>query len=354
MVSRVNILCKLVVTALFCRHSALAAAIALLLMLPSCILTGDGEAGYGDGYAKGMNIFFMRSRNAYRPAEYDATLDELKRVGVNTVFIITFHFVKKATSDSIFATAESIPDSTLAAIIEQTQAKGLKPILKPHIDVLDATPRYRIRPAHIEQWVGCYRRILQRSVTLSNHYGLGTLVVGTELDGVAETPQFRTLLRDELRTSFRGELWYAASFDHFLSCSLWPVVDAIGVNAYFNLCRRDDCSPQELMESWNYWLNTLERFSRAHAKAVYITEIGYYSRAGCAINPGDWSTGGGIDVDEQAQAYEALLSQAHAFSAIKGIFWWQWELNNPWESDSADYTPQDKPAQDVLARYWSQ
>jgi hypothetical protein len=354
MVCREILFCKRIAAQVRTCHSALAAALALLLMLPSCFLMDTGEVGYGDGYAKGMNIFFMHSRNAYRPAEYDASLDELKGVGVNTVFLITFHYVKTAASDSIFTNGESIPDSTLAAIIEHTLARGLTPILKPHIDVLDATPRYRIQPAHIERWIGCYRQILQRSVALSKRYGLTTLVVGTELDVVAETPQFQALLRDEIRPAFDGQLWYAASFDHFLSCSVWPVVDAIGVNGYFNLCQRDDCSQGELLESWNYWLNTLERFSHAHAKPVYITEIGYYSRAGCAINPGDWSRGGAVDFAEQAQAYEALLSQAHAFGSIKGIFWWQWELNNPWGNNRADYTPQDKPAQDVLARYWGQ
>jgi len=300
-----------------------------------------------------MNIFFMNSRNCYRPVEFENALNELLLAGVNTVFIVTFHYAEDDASDSIFGTGETVPDSTLCEIIEHTRAKGIEPILKPHIDLLNGMPRYSIKPVNISKWIASYKDVMLRYIDISNVYDLDKFVIGTEIDNIADSKEFHSMISNVIRHRYKGEILYAASFDHFLSSSIWSVVDAIGVNAYFNLCQRDDCLQSELVESWNYWLNTIDRISISKSKPVFITEIGYYSREGCAINPGDWNRGGNINCDEQAQAYEALLCQAYEFSNIKGIFWWQWELNNPWENDSSDYTPNNKPAEQILSKFWN-
>lgn len=325
----------------------------VILCVSNCSQFSGSEETYSADYFKGMNIFFMNSRNVYQPTEYDKTLDELLSAGINTVFVVTFHYAKTETSDSIFSTEETIPESTLCRIIEHTRSKGIEPILKPHIDLINGTPRYLCEPADINKWVDFYRDILLQYTRVSNLYGLKKFVIGTEIDKIADSKVFRSMIRNTVRQNFNGELLYASSFDHFISTAIWDDVDAIGVNAYLNLCRRDDCSLAELTESWNYWLNIIDRISISKGKPVYITEIGYYSRYGCAINPGDWQRRSEINLSEQAQAYEALLCQAYAFTNIKGIFWWQWELNNPWRSDSADYTPNGKPAEDVLRKYWN-
>jgi hypothetical protein len=177
------------------------------------------------------------------------------------------------------------------------------------------------------------------------------MVIGTEIDNIADSPQFHAML-EKFKTVFNGTTIYAASFDHFLNTNIWKYVDLIGINTYYNMCNNDDSTLLELQESWNYWLTIIDNFSTGWKKPVIITEIGFYSRNGCAINPGDFSRGGEICYKNQAKAYEAVLSQTGYINNIKGIFWWQWELNNQWTSDSADYTPENKPAQEILQKYW--
>jgi hypothetical protein len=307
---------------------------------------------YDDAYMKGMNIFFMSSRNRYRAREYDSTLSTLSALGINTAFLVTHHYSADEHSDTLFATDETVPESTLRRIIEHTRSKGIEPVLKPHVNLLNGTSRYKLRPKNPSRWIEAYRKILVRYASLSQEYGLSRFVVGTELDGVADLSEFHNLISNNIREAFDGQILYAASFDHCIASSIWEVVDAIGVNAYFNLCKSDDCTEYALTRSWNYWLNVLDRMAISHGKPLFITEIGYYSRKGCAINPGDWRRGGEIDFGQQARAYEALLCQAGGFENVQGISWWQWELNNAWGSDSADYTPEGKPAQDVIRKYW--
>lgn len=308
--------------------------------------------GYDQHYFKGMNIFFQKStRNIYRPDEFRNELRQMRSLGINTLFLIPFHYCSDQFSDTIKATAETIEDSVLESIIISSQQQGFNVILKPHIDLENGKPRYLLKPANLQNWIDCYRDILYRYAKLSSKYNLSHLVIGTEIDNIADSPLFFRLIQ-EIRDIYQGALIYSSSFDHFLKTDIWQHVDIIGINAYYNLCNNNNCTESELTESWNYWLTLIDNFASAKDKPVFIAECGFYSREGCAINPGDWSRGGNISQREQAKSYEALLCQAAAFTNIKGIFFWQWELNNPWNDSSIDYTPEGKEAEHIIRKYW--
>ncbi len=308
--------------------------------------------GYSQHFFKGMNIFFQKStRNVYRPDEFREDLRQMRSLGVNTLFLIPLHYCSDQFSDTIKATKETIEDSVLESIIISSQQQGFNVILKPHIDLENGNPRYQLKPSNLQNWLRCYRDILYRYVELSNKYTLSHLVIGTEIDNIADSPLFYKLIQ-EIRNIYPGVIIYSSSFDHFLKTDIWQHVDVIGINTYYNLCNNDNCSKSELAESWNYWLTHINNFASEKGKPVFITECGFYSREGCAINPGDWSRGGNISQREQAKSYEALLCQAAAFTNIKGIFFWQWELNNPWNDSSRDYTPEGKEAEQIIRKYW--
>jgi hypothetical protein len=232
-----------------------------------------------------------------------------------------------------------------------TKANGMAAILKPHINLYNGTPRFKLQPADINKWIDSYYSLLLRYAAIADSFQLDTIVIGTEINLIADSPQFRAMLQ-KFRSIYNGTTIYAASFDHFLQTNIWNFIDIIGINTYYNLCNNNDCTLPELMESWNYWLTIIDNFSTGWNKPLIITEIGFYSREGSAINPGDFSRGGKISYENQAKAYEAVLSQTGHINNIKGIFWWQWELNNEWANDSADYTPENKPAQEIIRKYW--
>lgn len=322
----------------------------VLLIVSNC---GFETFEYDQNYFKGMNIFFQNnSRNVYNQEEYLQNLQVMRSIGINSIFLTTFHYCADQYADSIKTTSETINDSVLSEIIQTTLQEGFRVILKPHIDLENGKPRYLIEPSDKEKWLIFYMNIIQRYIMLSNKYGLSHIVIGTEIDKIADSPGFIEMI-EQIRLIYKGSLIYSASFDHFLSADLWQHIDIIGINAYYNLCNNQHCTKSELTESWNYWLTIINNFASGKGKPVFITECGFYSREGCGINPGNWSSGGDASPDEQANSYEALLCQAAAFTNIKGIFWWQWELNNPWNDNTSDYTPKDKPAEDVIKKYWN-
>jgi len=68
--------------------------------------------------------------------------------------------------------------------------------------------------------------------------------------------------------------------------------------------------------------------------------------------PWDWWTEGPVDLEEQANAYEAAFRQLYDQPWLGGIFWWTW-LPDRFESGPCDnsYSPHLKPAEDIL-RAW--
>jgi hypothetical protein len=69
--------------------------------------------------------------------------------------------------------------------------------------------------------------------------------------------------------------------------------------------------------------------------------------------PYDFTSGGTVDLQEQADAYDALLSVMTQQSWFDGAFFWNW-VSNPAAGGAldTDFTPQNKPAQAVLATYY--
>jgi hypothetical protein len=57
---------------------------------------------------------------------------------------------------------------------------------------------------------------------------------------------------------------------------------------------------------------------------------------------------GVIDLQEQADCYQAVLEVLWGKPWLKGIFWWQWNaISTQWPVD-----PHGKPAEEVLKKYY--
>jgi len=70
-------------------------------------------------------------------------------------------------------------------------------------------------------------------------------------------------------------------------------------------------------------------------------------------HPWDHNLTGAYDAAEQANDYEALLDYWQNYSYMRGVHFWDW-LSDPGGGGpgKTDYTPQHKPAQNTLARWF--
>src|ERR1700730_3738028 len=89
---------------------------------------------------------------------------------------------------------------------------------------------------------------------------------------------------------------------------------------------------------------------------MIFTEIGYKIVAGALARPGDWKWKGAVDLELQAKAYEVFFEVWSRESAwMKGAFLWNWEPELHPERNAGGlqgYTPQNKPAAEVVTRWY--
>jgi hypothetical protein len=116
--------------------------------------------------------------------------------------------MRDAASDSIFRTESSLPDSLLECAVACALRHGFSVALKPHINLLDGSPRLTVEPRDIAGWSWSYRAFLDPCLTLSVKYDVPMLVVGTELGKAADAPEFHAIV-DDVRGRYGGKLVYA-------------------------------------------------------------------------------------------------------------------------------------------------
>ena len=110
---------------------------------------------------------------------------------------------------------------------------------------------------------------------------------------------------------------------------------------------------QSLVAAWQPRVEALADLSETWDKPVIFTEIGYRSLDGANRQ----GTGGpeypSIDMEEQADTFEAAFQSVYNQPWLAGIYWWTWEPN-PDQGGPCDdgYSPHDKPAENVLRRWY--
>lgn len=324
----------------------------IILLLLSCS-EDFSDCSYDFTYQKGMNIFFMPPRNRFEYKDFTGNVAHLKSIGVTTLFLIPYYFTSDPRSNSIDSTSQTIPDSQLCSAISIAQNAGMEVILKPHIDCSNGQPRYTIDPTSYELWMQQYRIFIGKYLNIASQYDHKSFVIATELDNIVENNLF-TSFCDSIRNSTLITIILSTSYNHFIKSTVWQHADVVGVNAYYNLDNSHNPEEFTLLETWNYWLNTINQHSQLNGKPVILTEAGFMSRSNAAANPGDFSGNSSADAALQEKCYDALLSQACKFKNIQGIFFWQWELGALSSASEKDYTPKGKPAENTMKRYWAE
>jgi hypothetical protein len=86
-------------------------------------------------------------------------------------------------------------------------------------------------------------------------------------------------------------------------------------------------------------------------KKVIFSEIGYCSIYGANANPAGCSAGN-LDLNAQANLYEAAYEVFWPQDWFAGIFWWAW-TTNPQDGGPKDkgFNPLNKPAEKVMAKW---
>ncbi len=331
-----------------------------------CLLCAPCWAGQ---LQKGVNLtLWSQDVNVDQLA---ASLDNLKALGADSISVNVWWFQDDINSDVIQAdfTHYSASDDSVRTVVAAIHERGMAVVLKPMVDLRNDPTHWRGNIVGDEAWFtgpGGYGAFMDHWADIASETSAEMLVVGTELVNTAsEEARWRTVVTD-VRSRYTGPLVYAAlhggsSAATSANIGWWDALDFIGLDAYYPLTSKTAPSLGELQAAWQdraamigNWRNSLPSEDQ---KPILFTEVGYRSWDG--TNKAPWSgadkSSANVDQQEQADCYEALLSQLWGKEPwLEGLYWWNWEVDpHPtWEVPNW-YPIQDKPAEAVLRNYYA-
>jgi hypothetical protein len=302
-------------------------------------------------------------RDLYSSPESDQSLALLAATGANAVAVIVTCYQETVTATEIQCLTDSRTptDDDLRHVIAQAHNLGLQVMLKPMIDLNNDPTHWRGEidfgsdEAAWSQWFSSYQNFIVHYAQLAHETGAEIFVVGTELGGTAHREsQWRNSIA-AVRAVYSGLLTYAANFDgEQYVVNFWDEFDFIGIDAYYPLTQKTDPTVEELKASWSPHKAELATLSQAWGLPIVFTEVGYRSVDGTNMAPWDWISDGPVDLQEQADCYQALFEVFQGEPWMQGVFWWAWGTD-PDHGGPTDtyYSPHNKPAEAVLQSFFA-
>ncbi len=298
---------------------------------------------------------------------FKQSLTNLYNTGANSVaFVVPFYQSNPQSSD--LAPGWNTPtDASLAAAIDQAHALGMSVNIKMHAESYDGSWRAYINPTDRNAWYAKYNTYLVNLAKIAQAHHVELITIGTEMVSTAtasqnpdNTARWITMINN-VRAVYSGKLAYGANSNDnggspFTNekkfINFWSYLDYAGISAYYSL--NGDNSVENLKSGWNFWNNNdLKAFQQSVGKPLLFAEIGYRSVDGAHTAPWDWARGGGANQTEQANDYEALMSYWNDYGYVAGIYWWDWSTNPNAGGGDTGYTPQNKLAQQVMTKWFT-
>lgn len=347
----------------------------LLAALGLALLGGCSEASSGAGEVPEVRPRVRSVTLDAREAPPPGTLEALHALGATHITLVSFGFQRDLNTPSLRFNPDvrwySESAEGARALAREAKGLGMGVILKPQLWVGRGAWTADISFDDEAQWVAWeadYRAYLRYVAGLAAEVEADLLVVGTELGGpVRAREAFWRGLIAEVREVYKGRLTYAANwYDDYERVPFWDALDYVGVQAYFPLSTLEDPPLDTLKAAWTRHRAAIERVARRVGRPVLFTEIGYRSVGYAAAEPWRWPSRDEHGVVAPAPGLQARLFQAF-FETVWDAPWfagaivWKW---HPEASAAApgeapprrhrrdlDFTPQSKPAEDVI-RTW--
>lgn len=291
--------------------------------------------------------------------------EQIKGVGATWIAVVVQCYQETVTSTEINCESEQVPsDAELERVIQVAKRNGLRVMLKPHISLSNDPDHWRGQidfgndETRWAMWFNSYQDFILHYAQLAESLQVDQFCVGTELydawlgiGPARRTADWRHIIA-QIRQTYSGPLTYASNWGEEEHVEFWDDLDYIGVDAYYPLTDTLHPSVSDLIAAWEEPYSILEQLTQRWNKPVIFTEIGYPSIEGAAWRPWAGETRP-LDLEVQADAYEAVFQKFGDQTWWKGVYWWNWDPNYM-QGGSYDlsFVPQGKPAEEVLRYYY--
>lgn len=302
-----------------------------------------------------------RSSEDFSSASFRQSIDTAAQNGVNYVTLVVPVRQDNIYSSTVYTGGDTPSDSSLRAGLTYIKTKGMQSAVVVHVNPYDNQWRAFIRANDTNAWFSSYGALVNRYAAIAQSASASQMIIGTELSSMtvpANTSKWVSLIAG-VRSNFSGSLTYSAQRMGFMadaqSLGFWPQLDKIGISAYYGL--GNDGNVAALQSAWDqYNRQEISVLAERYGKKIVFTEVGYVSRDGATNDPGTgYLLTTPINTGLQANAYQALFNYWANDPNIDGVSFWDWSSDpNAGGPNNGDYTPQNKPAQDVMKQWFTQ
>ena len=308
--------------------------------VPAVPVVKVSAAAQAEAAQLGVQVYWHTTGSAADVrAAADKVLDYVVSLGANSVGLTFPFYTNGVHPTQVYGLASSTPDpATLAVVIGEAQARGLRVMVRPVLDEANITDskgdwRGTIQPSSVTSWFASYRDFLQPYLQLAQQKHVAYFVVGTELESLATQKTQWTALDTAAAKIYSGELDYSQNWDNWSNGVSSTQASHIGMDAYPVLHQGDSASVSQLTTAWEHWLRNR---STTVLKQTVLQEVGITAVSGAYSAPAHWSKAEDtIDVPIQAKWFTAACQSARALG-LPGIYFWNVDSNaNPANAASA-------------------
>jgi len=287
----------------------------------------------------------------------DSVIAPIIDINANWVTLMPFGFMRNLDHPTIQYNSDRQWWGESKEGIKQTavlfKKHGLNVMLKPHLWIGRGNFTGHIKMGNEENWrllENQYETFILDFASHAQEKGFDMFCIGTELNTfVSKRPDFWINLIAKIRKVYKGKITYAENWDSYANVPFWNKLDYIGVDAYFPLSDSQNINEKLLQKGWNKHKKGLKDLSVKEEKQILFTEYGYRSIDYTAKEP--WSTEENlVNSENQKIALKSLYDNFWMEPWFAGGFLWKWydRINPARGNISTDYTPQNKPAEDLI------
>ncbi|MBI2850690.1 MAG: response regulator [Chloroflexi bacterium] len=324
-----------------------------------------------DVFMKGMTFADWKSFDAppglYSSPMADKSLENLADTGANWISLVVSVTQETIASTKIFRTSSrTATDAELRRMVDLAHNLGMRVLLEPRVSVAAdlALGQGNIGTAFVseaqwQEWFASYREMIDHYAAFSQEAGVDALAIGAQLGGTIHREEDWRRIAANVRQRYQGPITYypatGGTSGDDARIKWWDALDYISVFAFYPLTDKNSPTLVELEAAWTEkgYLTHLESLAKQFDRPV-ILRLMYLSTDGAAKKPNVPKGSAPVDIQEQADLYQAALEVLWGKPWLKGIFWWQWWVTQIGGPGDGSETPYGKSAEDVLKKFYSQ
>ena len=301
---------------------------------------------------------------ASRDTVVQKNIDPVLSVNANYAAVMPLGYIRSLTSPKVaFDTQRQWFGETREGVkqyIKTLKKNKIKVMLKPQIWIWRGEFTGHMRMQSEKDWLileETYSDFILTFAKMAQETKAEIYCIGTELEYfVKDRPTFWQNLIKKVRKIYKGKLTYAANWDEYTRAPFWEQLDYTGVDAYFPLSEEKNPSQEQIQQGWKKWKHTLNTLAIEKSKPILFTEFGYRSMDFSVKKP--WLVDRNqmnVNLNAQVNATKAIFEEFWKEDWFVGGFIWKWFINHDRSGgpDNNRFTPQNKPAEDVIRNYYN-